>query len=72
MESLQCLCIKVELRTKTETSMMHGALTDFREAVAFLRKLADEIAIELRSEHSRLAPIKGASASAHPNAPVPL
>ena len=33
--------------------MIHGALTDLREAVAFLRKLADEIAIELRSEHSR-------------------
>ena len=53
MESLQCLCMKVELRTNTETSMMHGALTDLREAVAFLRKLADEIAIELRSEPSR-------------------
>ena len=53
MEPLQCLCIKVELRTKTATSMIHGALTDLREAVAFLRKLADEIEIELRSEHSR-------------------
>ena len=45
--------MKVELRTKTETSMIHGALTDLREAVAFLRKFADEIAIELRREHSR-------------------
>jgi hypothetical protein len=52
MASLQCLCIKVELRTNTETSMIHGAFTDLREAVAFLRKLADEIAIELRSEYS--------------------
>jgi hypothetical protein len=51
MEPLQCLCIKVELRTNTETSMLHGVLTDLREAVAFLRKLADEI--ELRSEPSR-------------------
>jgi|SoiMetStandDraft_2_1073263.scaffolds.fasta_scaffold245701_2 hypothetical protein len=53
MASLQCLCIKVEWHTKTETIMMHGALTDLREAVAFLRKLADAIATELRSEHSR-------------------
>jgi hypothetical protein len=53
MASLQCLCIKVELRTTTETSMLHGALTDLHEAVAFLRKLADEIAIELRREPSR-------------------
>jgi hypothetical protein len=52
-EPLQCLCIKVELRTQTATSMMHGALTDLREAVAFLRKLADEIATELRREPSR-------------------
>jgi len=53
MEPLQCLCIKIALRTKTETRMMHGALTDLREAVAFLRKLADELAIALRREPSR-------------------
>jgi delta 1-pyrroline-5-carboxylate dehydrogenase len=53
MASLQCLYIKVALRTKTATSMLHGALTDLREAVAFLRKLADEIETELRSEPSR-------------------
>jgi hypothetical protein len=53
MASLQCLCIKVEVRTHTETSTVHGALTDLREAVAFLRKLADEIETELRSEPSR-------------------
>ena len=53
MASLQCLCMKVEWRTHTETSRMHGALTDLREAVAFLRKFADELAIELRSEPSR-------------------
>ena len=53
MASLQCLCIKVEWHTKTETIMMHGALTDLREAVAFLRTFADELAIELRSEPSR-------------------
>ena len=53
MASLQGLCIQVAWRTTMETSMMHGALTDLREAVAFLRKLADEIAIELRREPSR-------------------
>ena len=53
MASLQGLCIQVAWRTTMETSMMHGALTDLREAVAFLRKFADEIAIELRREHSR-------------------
>ena len=53
MASLQCLCIKVALRTTTETIMLHGALTDLREAVAFLRQRADEIAIELRREPSR-------------------
>src|SRR5689334_16637852 len=53
MASLQALCLKVAWRTKTATRMMHGALTDLREAVAFLRKLADELAIELRREPSR-------------------
>jgi hypothetical protein len=53
MASLQYLCMKVEWRTHTETSMMHSALTDLREAVAFLRKFADEFAIALRREPSR-------------------
>ena len=53
MESLQCLCIKVALRTRTATSTIHGEFMDLREAVAYLRKLADEIETELRSAHSR-------------------
>jgi hypothetical protein len=53
MASLQGLCIKVALRTTTETSMLHGAFADLREAVAVLRKLADEIETELRREPSR-------------------
>ena len=53
MESLQCLCIKVELRTSTATSTIHGEFTDLREAVAYLRKLADAIETELRSEPRR-------------------
>jgi hypothetical protein len=56
MESLQCLCIKVELRTRTATSTIHGEFRDLREAVAYLRKLADEIETELRSAHSRTHP----------------
>ena len=53
MASLQGLCIQVAWRTQTETSMIHGAWTELCEAVAFLRKLADAIAIELRREPSR-------------------
>jgi hypothetical protein len=53
MASLQGLCIQVAWHTTMETSMMHGALTDLREAVAFLRTFADELAIALRSEPSR-------------------
>jgi hypothetical protein len=43
MESLQCICIEVVCRTNTETSTIHGEFTDLPEAVAYLRKLADEI-----------------------------
>ena len=34
----------------TDTSTIYGEFTDLREAVAYLRKLADEIATEMRSE----------------------
>jgi len=50
MASLQCLCIEVEFRTSTATSTIHGEFTDLRDAAAYLRKLADEIETELRSE----------------------
>ena len=50
MESLQCICIKVEFRTSTETSTVHGEFTDLCGAAAYLRKLADEIETELRRE----------------------
>ena len=50
MESLQCLCIEVEFRTSTATSTIHGEFPDLSEAVAYLRKRADEIETELRRE----------------------
>jgi hypothetical protein len=56
MESLQCLCIEVEFRTSTATSTIHGECTDLSEAVAYLRKRADEIETELRSEQSSTHP----------------
>jgi hypothetical protein len=52
MESLQCICIEVEFRTSTETSTIHGEFTDPREAAIYLRKIADEIERERRTEHS--------------------
>ena len=50
MDTLQCICIAIEFRTDTETSTIHGEFTDLREAARYLRKLADEIESELRSE----------------------
>ena len=50
MESLQCICIEVAFRTTTDTSTIYGEFTDLHEAATYLRKLADEIETELRSE----------------------
>jgi hypothetical protein len=50
MESLQCICIEVAFRTNTETSTIHGEFTDLPEAVAYLRRLADEIETELHKD----------------------
>jgi hypothetical protein len=47
MESLQCICIEVEFRTRTQMSTIHGEFTDLREAATYLRKIADEIEREL-------------------------
>jgi hypothetical protein len=38
------------LTTTTDTCSIHGEWTDLRDDVAYLRKLADEIETELRSE----------------------
>ena len=51
MESLQCICIEVEFRTSTGASTIHGEFTDLREAASYLRKIADEIERELRTEY---------------------
>lgn len=50
MESLQCICIEVAFRTSTETRTIHGEFTDLREAATYLRKIADEIERERRTE----------------------
>ena len=53
MEStLKKLRVVLTLTTTTDISTIHGEFTDLREAVAYLRKLADEIETELRSEPS--------------------
>ena len=49
--TLKKLRVVLTATTITETSTIHGEFTDLREAVAYLRKLADEIETELRSEH---------------------
>ena len=48
--TLKMLRVVLTLTTITEVSTIHGEFTDLREAVAYLRKLADEIETELRSE----------------------
>jgi len=40
--------VVLTLTTTTDISTIHGEFTDLREAVAYLRKLADEIETELR------------------------
>jgi len=49
-QTLKKLRVVLTVRTNTETSSIHGEFTDLREAVAYLRKLADEIETELRRE----------------------
>jgi len=48
--TLKKLRVVLTLTTTTDISTIHGEFTDLREAVAYLRKLADEIETELRSE----------------------
>ena len=50
--TLKKLRVVITLTTTTETSTIHGEFTDLHGAVAYLRKLADEIETELRKEHS--------------------
>ena len=49
--TLKKLRVVLTLSTMTEASTIHGEFTDLHEAVAYLRKLADEIETELRKEH---------------------
>ena len=46
--TLKKLRVVLTLTTTTDTSTVYGEFTDLREAVAYLRKLADEIETELR------------------------
>jgi len=46
--TLKKLRVVLTLTTTTDISTIHGEFTDLREAVAYLRKLADEIETELR------------------------
>ena len=48
--TLKKLRVVITLTTTTDTSTIHGEFTDLREAVAYLRKLSDEIETELRKE----------------------
>ena len=48
--TLKKLRVVLTLTTTTDTSTIYGEFTDLREAVAYLRKLADEIETELRRE----------------------
>jgi hypothetical protein len=48
--TLKKLRVVLTLTTTTDISTVHGEFTDLREAVAYLRKLADEIETELRRE----------------------
>jgi hypothetical protein len=49
--TLKKLRVVMTLTTTSDTSTIYGEFTDLREAVAYLRKLADEIETELRREH---------------------
>jgi len=51
--TLKKLRVVLTLTFTTDTSTIHGEFTDLREAVAYLRKLADEIETELRREPRR-------------------
>ena len=51
--TLKKLRVVLTLTTTTNTSTVHGEFTELREAVAYLRKLADEIETELRREPRR-------------------
>ena len=48
--TLKKLRVVLTLTTTTDTSTIYGEFTDLCEAVAYLRKLADEIETELRRE----------------------
>jgi hypothetical protein len=48
--TLKKLRVVITLTTTADISTVHGEFTDLREAVAYLRKLADEIETELRRE----------------------
>ena len=50
--TLKKLRVVLTLTTTIEASTIHGEFTDLREAVVYLRKLADEIETELRREQS--------------------
>ena len=50
--TLKKLRVVLTLTTTTDTSTVYGEFTELREAVAYLRKLADEIEAELRREPS--------------------
>ena len=51
--TLKKLRVVITLTTTTDTSAIHGEFTDLREAITYLRKLADEIETELRKEPRR-------------------
>ena len=51
--TLKKLRVVITLTTTTDTSALQGEYTDLREAVAYLRKLADAIEIELQREPRR-------------------
>lgn len=46
--TLKKLRVVMTLTTTSDTSPTYGEFTDLREAVTYLRKLADEIEAELR------------------------
>ena len=49
--TLKQLRVVLTLTTTTDTSTIYGEFPDLREAVAYLRKLADEIDTEVRRAH---------------------
>jgi hypothetical protein len=48
--TLKKLRVVITLTTTADISTIHGEFTNLHEAVAYLRKLADEIEPELRRE----------------------